>query len=38
MEKDGLERTRAFIKVGDPEIRRSVIELVRSLGRCNGKN
>jgi len=31
--RDGLELNRAFIKVNDPEVRRSVIDLVRSLGR-----
>jgi len=31
--RDGLELNRAFIKVSDPEVRRSVIDLVRSLGR-----
>jgi transcriptional regulator with XRE-family HTH domain len=36
--RDGLELNRAFIKVGDTNVRRSVIELVRSLGRANSKD
>jgi hypothetical protein len=33
--RDGLELNRAFIKVGDSNVRRSIIDLVRSLGRSN---
>lgn len=29
--REGLELNRAFVKIGDPKVRRSVIELVRSL-------
>lgn len=36
--RDGLELNRAFIKVGDADVRRSVIELVRSLGRSGSKD
>lgn len=36
--RDGLELNRAFIKVGDTNVRRSVIDLVRSLGRSSAKN
>ena len=35
--RDGLELNRAFVKVGDADVRRSVIELVRSLGRAGTK-
>ena len=35
--RDGLELNRAFIKVTDANVRRSVIELVRSLGRKSAK-
>lgn len=31
--RDGLELTRAFIKVTDPDQRRSIVDLVRSIGR-----
>lgn len=31
--RDGLELNRAFMKVTDPEQRRSIVELVRSIGR-----
>lgn len=31
--RDGLELNRAFVKVSDANIRKSVIDLVRSLGR-----
>lgn len=33
--RDGLELNRAFIKVSDPAVRKSVIELVRSLGKAS---
>lgn len=36
--RDGLELNRAFIKVGDANVRRSVIDLVRSLGRSASKD
>ena len=36
--RDGLELNRAFVKVGDADVRRSVIELVRSLGRAGAKD
>ncbi len=36
--RDGLELNRAFIKVGDSNVRRSVIDLVRSLGRIAAKD
>lgn len=35
--RDGLELNRAFIKVTDPEQRRSIVELVRAMGRKAGK-
>lgn len=35
--REGLELNRAFIKVTDPALRRSVIDLVRSLGRSEAK-
>ncbi len=35
--RDGLELNRAFVKVSDASIRKSVIDLVRSLGRANSK-
>ena len=31
---DALELTQAIIKIEDSKVRRSVIDLVRSLGRC----
>lgn len=31
--RDGLELNRAFVKIADPQVRRAVVELVRSLGR-----
>jgi transcriptional regulator with XRE-family HTH domain len=34
--RDGLELNRAFVKISDAQVRRSVVELVRSLGRANG--
>jgi len=36
--RDGLELNRAFIKVTDPEQRRSIVELVRSIGRNSKKS
>ncbi|GBE42494.1 helix-turn-helix protein [bacterium BMS3Bbin10] len=35
--RDGLELNRAFVKVSDASIRKSVIDLVRSLGRDASK-
>ena len=35
--RDGLELNRAFIKIGDSNVRRSIIDLVRSLGRSSNK-
>lgn len=35
--REGLELNRAFIKVSDPGLRRSVIDWVRSLGRSEAK-
>lgn len=32
--RDGLELNRAFVKITDPQVRRSVVDLVRSLGRA----
>lgn len=34
--RDGLELNRAFVKISDAQVRRSVVELVRSLGRTDG--
>lgn len=37
--RDGLELNRAFVKITDAQVRRSVVDLVRSLGRSeSGKN
>ena len=36
--RDGLELNRAFVKVTDAQVRKSVIELVRSLGRSKSKD
>ncbi len=33
--RDGLELNRAFVKITDAQVRRSVVDLVRSLGRCD---
>jgi transcriptional regulator with XRE-family HTH domain len=30
--REGLELNKAFVKIADPRVRRSVVELVRSLG------
>ena len=35
--RDGLELNRAFVKVSDPNVRKSIIDLVRSLGRTASK-
>ena len=35
--RDGLELNRAFVKVTDANVRKSVIELVRSLGRSKSQ-
>ena len=35
--RDGLELNRAFVKVSDVNIRKSIIDLVRSLGRADTK-
>ena len=35
--RDGLELNRAFVKVTDASVRKSVIELVRSLGRSKSQ-
>lgn len=32
--RDGLELNRAFVKINDSQVRRSVIDLVRALGRA----
>ena len=36
--RDGLELNRAFVKVTDPEQRRSIVELVRSISRNTEKS
>ena len=36
--RDGLELNRAFVKVTDANVRKSVIELVRFLGHCKSKD
>lgn len=36
--RDGLELNRAFVKIGDADVRRSVINLMRSLGGEAAKN
>jgi transcriptional regulator with XRE-family HTH domain len=36
--RDGLELNRAFVKVTNADVRKSVIELVRSLGRNKAKD
>jgi transcriptional regulator with XRE-family HTH domain len=30
--REGLELNKAFVKIADPKVRRSIVELVRSLG------
>ena len=32
--RDGLELNRAFVKIADAQVRRSVVDLVRSIGRA----
>lgn len=34
--RDGLELNRAFVKISDARVRRSVVDLVRSLGQSDG--
>jgi hypothetical protein len=29
--REGLELNRAFVKIGDPKVRKSVVDLVRAL-------
>ncbi len=36
--RDGLELNRAFVEIGDAEVRKSVIRLMRSLGREAAKD
>ena len=36
--RDGLELNRAFVKVTDPDVRKSLIELVRSLGHSKSRD
>ena len=36
--REGLELNRAFMKIADPKIRRTIIDLVRSLSRTVPKN
>ena len=36
--RDGLELNRAFVKISDADVRRSVIKLMRSLGREAAKD
>ncbi|MDA7948016.1 MAG: helix-turn-helix domain-containing protein [Hyphomicrobiaceae bacterium] len=36
--RDGLELNRAFMKVSNPEVRRAIIDLVRTLGRGKGRS
>ena len=33
--REGLELNRAFVKIGDPKVRKSVVYLVRALGRVD---
>jgi transcriptional regulator with XRE-family HTH domain len=33
--REGLELNRAFVKIGDPKVRKSVVDLVRALGAGN---
>lgn len=35
--RDGLELNRAFVKISDAQVRRSVVDLVRSIGRTAGR-
>lgn len=32
--RDGLELNRAFVRISDAQVRRSVVDLVRSIGQC----
>ena len=34
--REGLELNRAFVKIGDPKVRKSVVDLVRALGVNRG--
>ena len=34
--REGLELNRAFLRIGDPKVRRSIIDLVRSLAKEDG--
>ena len=34
--REGLELNRAFVKIGDAKVRKSVVELVRALGSSQG--
>lgn len=36
--REGLELNKAFVKIGDPRIRKSIVELVRSLAGENHGN
>ncbi len=35
--REGLELNRAFVKIADPKVRRSIVDLVRSLANGGGK-
>ncbi len=34
--REGLELNRAFVKIADPKVRKSVVDLVRALSASNG--
>ena len=34
--REGLELNRAFVRIGDPKVRKSVVDLVRALGVNSG--
>lgn len=36
--REGLELNRAFVKIGDAKVRKSVVDLVRALSASNGAN
>lgn len=36
--REGLELNRAFVKISDPKVRKSVVDLVRSLGAENSSS
>ncbi len=36
--RDGLELNRAFVKIADAQVRRSVVDLVRSIGRAGSQD